>query len=79
MLRVVGFVALVSIAIVVGFGAGLGVIAGVNAIMPFRDDVDEGTFREFWPVALAYATWALTSLTVVIGGVMSWLRLTEKD
>jgi hypothetical protein len=64
---------------IAGFAAGLGVIGAVNAITPFNEDVDEDTFREFWPVALAYSTWALTSVVVVIGGVLGWIRWNERE
>lgn len=63
----VGAAAVVGIAVVVGFAAGLVAMWLTNALLPpFREDVDDDTMREFAPVALAYLTWAVTTVAVVL-------------
>jgi hypothetical protein len=54
----------VSVAIVVGFLAGMAVITVLGVIVPFREDVDDDTMREVVPVALAYLTWTVTTIAI---------------
>jgi ABC-type antimicrobial peptide transport system permease subunit len=59
--------AVVGIAVLAGFVAGFGVIWLTNALLPpFREEVDDDTMREFAPVALAYLTWAVTTVAVLL-------------
>jgi MFS superfamily sulfate permease-like transporter len=59
--------AIVSLAVVVGFLAGMAVITVLGVVLPpFREEVDDDTVRQFVPVALAYATWATTSLAFLL-------------
>ena len=59
--------AIVSLAVVVGFLAGMAVITVLGVVLPpFREEVDDDTMREFVPVALAYATWATTPLAFLL-------------
>lgn len=62
---------LIPIAFAVGFALAWVVLFGVNALLPpFRPEDDE-TWREIGPVALAYGTWAATTL----GGIIAaWRR-----
>ena len=42
----------------------------LQAILPpFRYPADDDTLRELVPVAIAYATWSLTSL---VGAILAW-------
>ncbi len=57
-------------AVVIGFGLAWVALLALQAILPpFRYPEDDDTLREFVPVAIAYATWALTSL---VGAVLAW-------
>lgn len=63
------WVALTVGAVVVGFAMAWGALFALNAVLPpFRRE-DGDTLREFVPAAIAYATWALTS---VVGAALAW-------
>jgi hypothetical protein len=53
---------------VAGLLAGLGLIALLNAFVPFNYPDDDDTLREFIPVVLAYLTWAATGVLVFVVG-----------
>ena len=64
--------ALLTVAVFVGFAFGWGMIMFLNAVLPpFRPE-DDDTLRERIPVALTYLTWGGTTLIVL---VVSWQRL----
>jgi MFS superfamily sulfate permease-like transporter len=64
-------VGLIAIAIIAGFCAGAALLLVMIAVLPpFRPE-DDDTLREFVPVALAYLTWAVTTLVVLIA---AWRR-----
>jgi hypothetical protein len=44
----------------------MAVITVVGVVRPFREDVDDDTIREFAPVALAYFTWGLTTVGILL-------------
>jgi ABC-type Fe3+-siderophore transport system permease subunit len=68
-------VAILGIAVGLGFAAGAAVIMFFNAVLPpFRPEDDE-TLREFIPVALAYATMAATVGFVLL---VAWRRLRQR-
>jgi hypothetical protein len=56
----------IVLAAAAGYLAALAVIEIARAILPPFQPDDDDTLREFAPVALAYATWVLTSLAVVV-------------
>jgi hypothetical protein len=57
----------VSVAIGVGYVAGMAMMSLLNVVLPpFREEVDEDTVREFAPVALAYLTWTVMTVAVVL-------------
>ncbi|MEP7379404.1 MAG: hypothetical protein ABI725_07590 [Chloroflexota bacterium] len=62
---------LIPTAFAVGFVLAWVVLFGLNALLPpFRPE-DDDTWREIGPVALAYETWAATTLT---GIILAWRR-----
>ncbi|MEP7379400.1 MAG: hypothetical protein ABI725_07570 [Chloroflexota bacterium] len=62
---------LIPTAFAVGFVLAWVVLFIVNALLPpFRPE-DDDTWREFVPVALAYGTWAATTLG---GIILAWRR-----
>lgn len=68
-------VLLTAIAVALGLLAGIGVILLLDVFLPpFRLEDDE-TLRELVPAALAYGTWALTSVVLTI---LAWRRLLVK-
>lgn len=68
-MRVIIVAALVGVAIVVGFGAGMLVIASLDLVLPPHRLEDGDTAAEFLSVGTAYLTWAVTSVSVVILGL----------
>jgi len=60
---------LTTTALIIGFGLAWVVLAAVNAALPPFGIEDDDTLRERIPVALAYGTWAMTTL---VGAVLSW-------
>jgi hypothetical protein len=63
----------IVLAAAAGYLAALAVIEIARAILPPFQPDDDDTLREFVPVALAYATWLLTSLAVVVVAA-TWRR-----
>lgn len=62
---------LIPIGFAVGFVLAWVVLFAASALLPpFRRE-DDDTWREFGPVALAYGTWAATTL---VGFVLAWRR-----
>ena len=62
---------LIPIAFAVGFALAWVVLFGANALVPpFRPE-DDDTWREFVRVALAYGTWAASTLG---GIILAWRR-----
>lgn len=71
--RTVAFlVGLIALAVVLGFGAGMAVVAIGKAVLPPFQPSDDDTLREFIPVALAYLAWGATTLIVL---VLGWRRV----
>lgn len=71
--RFVLAVALLIVAIGVGFLAGVAALELSGLVLPpFRPE-DDDTMRDRGPVAIAYATWAITSVIVLIAGAR-WAR-----
>ncbi len=65
-------IGLLALALFVGFCVGWGLLLTMNAFLPpFRPE-DDDTLRERIPVAATYATWALTTLLVLVAG---WRRI----
>jgi hypothetical protein len=58
---------LAVVAIGLGWALAFAFIGLVNAILPFRPE-DDGTAREFVPVAIAYFIWAVTATQVFLIG-----------
>ena len=58
-----------ALAVVLGFGMAWVAMAAASAVLPPFRFPDDDTLREYGPVLLAYATWALTSL---IGTILAW-------
>lgn len=71
--KLVAVILLVPIALLVGFCFGWGLLLTLNAILPRFEPQDGDTLREFVPVALAYLTWGLTSLTTFALGLRAIL------
>ena len=76
MSRAIRFGALVLsvlvVAVAVGFAAAVLVLVLLQAVLPpFRRE-DGDTLREFVPVALAYAAWAIAALVTL---VLGWRRI----
>jgi hypothetical protein len=68
--------AILGVAIGLGFLAALAVILVMNAVLPaFRPEDDE-TLRELIPAAIAYATWAGTAGLLVF---VAWRRLRSRS
>ena len=69
-------VALGVLALIIGFVAGAGVLVLLSDFLlpPFNEAVDEDTERQFFPVAAAYLTWAVTTVVVFFVG---WWKLPE--
>jgi ABC-type Fe3+-siderophore transport system permease subunit len=68
--------AVLGIALGLGFVAALAVILVMNAVLPaFRPEDDE-TLRELIPAAIAYATMAGTTCFVVF---VAWRRLRSRS
>lgn len=64
--------ALLVVGTMVGFAAAMLLTTAFGLVLPpFRPEVDDDTARQFFPVVLAYATWATVALIVVIVG---WRR-----
>lgn len=77
LVKAIALLAIAATAVILGFAAGIAVIAIANSVLPpFREDVDDDTIREFVPVALAYLAWVATSAVVILVG---WRRLTRKQ
>lgn len=73
--RVLVLAAGMGVAALVGFAAAVAVLFVENALLPpFRRE-DGDTLREFIPVAIAYGTWAVTTLLVIVFG---WRRMRRK-
>lgn len=71
MRRLALFLALIAVAVGVGFGAAYVAILAINAVLPpFRIE-DDDTLRERIPVAITYAVWGLTTLALIVIG---WRR-----
>lgn len=71
--HLVGFVAVVAIAL--GLVAAVAVLFALNAVLPpFVEEIDDHSAREFVPVALAYSTWAATTIVVVLLALRRFLR-----
>ena len=64
--------AVLAVALGLGFVAGMAVMLVMNAALPAFRPQDDETLREFIPVTLAYATMAGTAGLVV---VVAWRRL----
>jgi hypothetical protein len=75
MRKFITWVALTALAIAVGFGLAWLILFALNAVLPPFQFEDGDTLREFFPVAIAYATWALTSLA---GATLAWRWVREK-
>jgi hypothetical protein len=72
MRQVAVLLALVAVAVPLGFAAGLVVLLGLSAALPpFRRE-DGDTLREFVPVALGYVAWAATTALALVAG---WRRV----
>ena len=73
--QLVAVAVLISVALVVGFVAGMAMIGFLNVVLPpFREDVDDDTMREFAPVALSYLAWAVTTVAVVLVALRRYPR-----
>ncbi len=68
-MRPLAALALVAVAVVVGFAAAWGVMTVLGAMLPPFQPEDDDTLREYIPVALAYMTWAATTLIVLVVGL----------
>lgn len=64
------WLALTAAAVVFGFGLAWVALGAVTLVLPpFRYPDDDDTLRDYGPVAIAYATWGLTT---VVGAVLAW-------
>jgi hypothetical protein len=52
-----------------GLALGLAFLGIANGLLPAFRPEDDDTMREFFPVALAYAVWAATTLA---GSIVAW-------
>lgn len=66
--------ALAVAAVLLGFGAMWVVIGIANAILPPFQIADDDTLRERSPVAIAYLTWAVTTVIVLVAGLRAIRR-----
>lgn len=71
-------VSLVAVAVSLGLGAGMAVVAIGNAVLPPFQRSDDDTLREFIPVALAYLAWGATTLVILVLGWRSVRRASKK-
>ena len=68
--------ALIPVAIGLGFAMGLAVISILNWILPPFQIEDDDTVRDYGPVALAYLTWGMTTVATLLVG---WRRLRSRQ
>lgn len=62
-------VGLLVFSVLVGFGAAIGQMAVLNAVLPPFQIEDDDTAREYIPVALSYLTWVATAVIVFVAGM----------
>jgi hypothetical protein len=63
------WLAMTAGAVLLGFCLAWVVLLAFNAALPFRFPEDDDSLREYAPVAIAYATWLLTT---VFGAAVTW-------
>jgi hypothetical protein len=64
--------ALIPVAVGLGFAAAYAVILALNWMLPPFQIEDDDTLRDYGPVALAYVAWVVTTLVTLVVG---WRRL----
>lgn len=62
-------VGLLVFSVLAGFGAAIGLMAVLNAVLPPFQIGDDDTAREYIPVARTYLTWSFTAVIVFAAGM----------